>query len=250
MLDAMQPSIASAPARRTRRATSTWTDGVRVAQFTKVRPDAPCSRESPVSANTRSWAASSVTTVKTRSARAVTSARLVHAAAPNSAARAWALAELVSYTAVIDPPQSFRRRAMLPPMRPTPTKAIFSFTGLEEGDAGVGPKPEREGQSPGPAGRFLSQQESGQTFSPGKKGIVLLFLFQRGQGAMAARQHGVGRKGQDFLAVMTKLGVVMRGAAAHRSGEKGIADDGEGPGEAGNIVGGLPGEVPRGEKRF
>ena len=67
----MQASSAAAPTAFARRSTSMWVDGVIVAQLTKTFPAALVRRESPFSAKTASWAASSVMTVKMTSAAAV-----------------------------------------------------------------------------------------------------------------------------------------------------------------------------------
>ena len=101
-------------------------DGEMVAQLIKVVPSAWASRESPEGAKMERMAASSVTTVMTTSDWAVTSARVWGAAQLSSSASAWAAAAWASNTAEMLKPLSARLRAMLAPMRPTPTKPIVS----------------------------------------------------------------------------------------------------------------------------
>ena len=87
MDDAMHPSSVMAPRLFARRPISTCVFGVTVAQLTKTFPRARTRSESPSSANTLSWAASSVTTVKMTSAAEVTAASVRAWRAPSSRAR-------------------------------------------------------------------------------------------------------------------------------------------------------------------
>jgi hypothetical protein len=122
----MQASSACAPAALQAAVTSSWAAGLRVAQLTKIRPSAPLSSESPSAAKIWRMAASSVTTVRMTSEAAVTSARVAGAGQPSSAASSSCeSAGWLSKTALTVAPTSLRRRAMLAPMRPTPTIAIL-----------------------------------------------------------------------------------------------------------------------------
>ena len=124
MLEAMQPSREEAPTAAARSSTSTWTAGEMVAQLIKVVPLALANRESPEVEKIERTAASSVTTVMTTSERAVTSARVLGAAQLSSLASLRAARPLASDTAEMLKPLSLRLRAILAPIRPTPTKPI------------------------------------------------------------------------------------------------------------------------------
>ena len=68
---------------------------------------------------------SSITTVIMTSDNSVTCARVVAAVVPSSVASSAAASLRISYTAETAYPQSFSRRAILAPMRPTPTNPTF-----------------------------------------------------------------------------------------------------------------------------
>jgi len=122
MLEAMQASRDCAPAFEALASTQTWMSGVTVAQLMK---SLPLDRLNNPPLKTAFMALSSDTTVMMTSDSFVTRRSSSGATAPSSFARDSAAARFRSCTAVISNPQSFRRRAMLEPMRPTPTKPIF-----------------------------------------------------------------------------------------------------------------------------
>src|SRR5438067_11382224 len=68
-----------------------------------------------------------------------------------------------------------------------------------------------------------------------EKRIMLLFLRDGAERTMTAGQHGIARKGQEFLFIVLVLLRVARRAAAHRGGENRVPDNGEWPAQAGDI---------------
>ena len=75
---------------------------------------------------------------------------------------------------------------------------------------------------------------------------MLALLRERGEGAVAAGEDGVTVKRHEFGAVILKLVLKVGGAAAHRTREDGIADDGERPAEAADDEGSHAGGVAKG----
>ncbi len=124
ILEAMQPSREEAPTASARCSTSTCVAGEIVAQLIKTVPLASLSRESPRFEKMERMAASSVTTVRTTSLAAVTSARVLVAWQLSSLANAVARRGLASCTALIVNRLSTRLRAILAPIRPKPTTPI------------------------------------------------------------------------------------------------------------------------------
>ena len=107
---------------RLRFCTSTWTPGLTVAQLMNRRPWAPLSSPAALRGS-KIWrmAPSSVTTVMTSPGRAVTSAGVPRRWRPAPPPAPGPAPALTSCTATTRYPTSFRRRAMLAPIRPTPT---------------------------------------------------------------------------------------------------------------------------------
>ena|SRR5438045_7553864 len=126
MLAAIQPSNASPPAFFAALYALICASGDTVAQLMNSFPLAL--RSSPPLPEVKIFAIalSSVTTVMITSAASVMSERVVTARHPSSWANAAAASFRTSYTAVTGYPQSFKRRAMFDPIRPTPTKPIRS----------------------------------------------------------------------------------------------------------------------------
>ena len=102
-----------------------WVAGLMVAQLIKRRPLERASSE-PLPLKMLFIALSSVTTVMMMSEYLVTSGSFAQCRAPISSANDCAAGVLTSKTAVTLKFCSLRRRAILAPMRPTPTNPIFS----------------------------------------------------------------------------------------------------------------------------
>ena len=124
---------------------------------------------------------------------------------------------------------------MFAPIRPTPTKAMFM--GKDNQAASLQPAK-------------LVQRPRDKLALPGEKWIVLLFLADGGERAVAGTKNGFVRQGQDFLEVVSDRVWIGDVPAAHRAGEKRIAHDRHRTCESSHDEGHAAGRMPPGETRF